>query len=166
MHSTLDPQVSPHQIVIYDNRKDRPNDTEASILGIKLVITPKHFRTSKFKLACLARIYNIYEQLTEKLIDLDASTNLILFDDPLSTMENNKQSQYANNLADANEDIKMHHMQAQVLVACICNTPRGNAFRTPRDNVEHFKIPKFEKLMLEERARMEHKTLAHGKCDP
>lgn len=66
-----------------------------------------------FQLACLARIYNIYEQLTEKLIDLDASTNLILFDDPLSTMENNKQSQYANNLADANEDIKMHHMQAQ-----------------------------------------------------
>lgn len=84
--------VLPNYIRTYDVQKHTQENLESSVLEINFIVTYQHFIKGRLKLKCTARIHEIYEQETEKLIEEDRprilasgrspDVNLYPFDQP------------------------------------------------------------------------------------
>ncbi|XP_055852709.1 uncharacterized protein LOC129916648 [Episyrphus balteatus] len=84
--------VLPNYIRTYEVQKHTEENLESSVLEINFIVTYQHFIKGRLKLKCTARIHEIYEQETEKLIEEDRprilasgrspDVNLYPFDQP------------------------------------------------------------------------------------
>lgn len=69
-------EVSPKQTVLYSIVRDPDNGLETSILGLFFQVTNYYVGRSKLKFTCVARIYNVYEQRTERTLE-DERPNML-----------------------------------------------------------------------------------------
>ncbi|XP_055923915.1 uncharacterized protein LOC129954197 [Eupeodes corollae] len=84
--------VLPNYIRTYEVQKHTEENLESSVLEINFIVTYQHFMKGRLKLKCTARIHEIYEQETEKVIEEDRprilasgrspDVNLYPFDQP------------------------------------------------------------------------------------
>ncbi|XP_067620110.1 uncharacterized protein [Eurosta solidaginis] len=66
-----DMQVPPHSLRTFGIQRHFTENLESAIMEINFIITPQHFIKGRLKLKCTARIYDIYIQETEKLVEED-----------------------------------------------------------------------------------------------
>ncbi|XP_055595207.1 uncharacterized protein LOC129745866 [Uranotaenia lowii] len=69
-------EVNPKQTMPHQVWRDPENALETSNLGLYFQVTNYHVGRGKLKFTCLARIYNIYEQRAERIIE-DERPNLL-----------------------------------------------------------------------------------------
>ncbi|XP_055386346.1 probable serine/threonine-protein kinase DDB_G0282963 [Condylostylus longicornis] len=105
--------LRPHEIIRYNIIGDSTLNSTTSVLGLKLVLQSKHFRYKNLRLSCKATIYNIYENTTEKILELNTTSNQIYTDDFI-TIGSSRHTQYDGDFNGYGDpyDIRMHHMQA------------------------------------------------------
>ncbi|KAL5280462.1 hypothetical protein ACFFRR_004440 [Megaselia abdita] len=101
----------PQQTVKYPNYHDDILNEEVTIVGLKLVLQPKHFRFKSLLMVCRAQIFNIYENSTEKHVELDPSSNQIPFDDDVYHMGGGGYGR-SSPFQDPEPDIKINHITA------------------------------------------------------
>lgn len=69
-------EVSPKQTVLYPVVRDPDNGMESSTLGLFFQVTNHYVGRSKLKVTCVARIYNVYEQNSERTLE-DERPNIL-----------------------------------------------------------------------------------------
>ncbi|CAO1366922.1 unnamed protein product [Diamesa hyperborea] len=94
-----DAPASPAQLILYKLPKNDSN-LESTILGINFPITQQHFVRGKLKLKCTAKIYELYLQSTERLIEeirpkilATGTSNVNLYHNPIYDGELNEQNE-------------------------------------------------------------------------
>uniref|UniRef100_T1GRU1 Uncharacterized protein n=1 Tax=Megaselia scalaris TaxID=36166 RepID=T1GRU1_MEGSC len=100
----------PQQTVKYPNYHDDILKEEVTIVGLKVVLQPKHFRFKSLLLVCRAQIFNIYENSTEKHVELDGASNQIPFDDDIYPYPYPRPAG-SSPFQDLDPDIKMNHIK-------------------------------------------------------
>lgn len=102
-------EVSPKQTVLYTIVRDPDNGLETSILGLFFQVTNYYVGRSKLKFTCVARIYNVYEQRTERTLE-DERPNMLAASASASPVGLNVNSHHIHSLYEQFPASSYHHL--------------------------------------------------------